>query len=68
MRIAELGSADKIEKLVKEFVHHQENFIVIRQDGEKKAENDLRQDCLAPLSRLLLEPVLKVAGARSAGS
>jgi CHAT domain-containing protein len=57
-----LGDAARIDTLAKQFQEHQERFPILRKKlGDRIAEKELRRDCLAPLSRLVLDKICKYA-------
>jgi CHAT domain-containing protein len=60
--LVELGKAGDIEPLIKKFVEHQEEIVdILRRMSVARAEEKLHGDCLDRLSRLVLDPIWKVA-------
>jgi CHAT domain-containing protein/tetratricopeptide (TPR) repeat protein len=63
VRVVRLGEVEKIHKLVKEFASDMGTFDSLSEIyGRTELEETLKKECLTPLSKLLLDPVLEVAG------
>lgn len=65
VHVIHLGDADRIDGLVVRFADHQKNFLagkkLFLKLGPIEAEEVLQRDCLAPLSRSILDPILPLS-------